>query len=816
MDKYEKITSLLKYSKSSKSIKYKKKNNINILSNYIDFLLINMKNKYSNQNKNIKIINKDNIKQKKINQLFLLTMIIITLFILIKTNDNIINLIKLILDYILSAFKVNINFSYLELIFFFFTLYFFSKKLYQREIRIIKKEYSSNFLIIIIIILLLFNIKSSEIIKSYSPLIILKIKSGNNSKNNPKLFWQAFNSEKVEDFSTMFSGCASLIPSVLGDIITNTGYNFKYIFENCYLLTSLDLSSFSTPDIVFFDTKFNDFISLNNFNYDNKYFSVFILNNQNLNNEIKNTKCYTIVCEDNWKERKNKIIESFDSMNNDNFYFTSFKNKYDNKHYLINKGGTYKIYICFKFKEGYYPINDYENCFTSLFNCSQNLEDYYLDNINHKNCENCLCTTSEICPQFHEKLIEKNKEYVYYCIECECEVEKFSSYRTKISKNLRNVEGLINNVGSYIMLIINIIHYLIMLLFFYKNYYKEIQNKIIEIKIGLIHWTFSKNADKKIEDSSSNKKRIKKTSKLMIEKNINNLRVKKRKNKDAHNAQNKVINHRNNEINKIRKIKKFKTKNKKGIDSNKRAELIKTKSKIIIAKKIMEYNDEEINNLSYEKAITSDKRTYTQYYISLIKTKHLLISSFFNNTDYNIKALKIDLIFFDFALEYTVSALFFIDETMHKTYEGEDEGEINQFSLTIYSLLISIIISALAEKFALTEDAILDYKSLEKKEDLKKEELSLLENIKTQLVIYFIFSGLFLLFFWYYVAMFCAVYHNTQLNLFKDTLMDFVFYYLIYPFLVSLLPGMFRIPSLTNRERNRSYLYEFSQYLQIL
>jgi hypothetical protein len=301
----------------------------------------------------------------------------------------------------------------------------------------------------------------------------------------------------------------------------------------------------------------------------------------------------------------------------------------------------------------------------------------------------------------------------------------------------------------------------------------------------------------------------------MIEKNINNLRVKKRKNKDAHNAQNKVINHRNNEINKIRKIKKFKTKNKKGIDSNKRAELIKKKSKIIIAKKIMEYNDEEINNLSYEKAITSDKRTYTQYYISLIKTKHLLISSFFNNTDYNIKALKIDLIFFDFALEYTVSALFFIDETMHKTYEGEDEGEINQFSLTIYSLLISIIISALAEKLALTEDAILDYKSLEKKEDLKKEELSLLENIKTQLVIYFIFSGLFLLFFWYYVTMFCAVYHNTQLNLFKDTLMDFVFYYLIYPFLVSLLPGIFRIPSLTNIERNRSYLYEFSQYLQI-
>ena len=41
-----------------------------------------------------------------------------------------------------------------------------------------------------------------------------------------------------------------------------------------------------------------------------------------------------------------------------------------------------------------------------------------------------------------------------------------------------------------------------------------------------------------------------------------------------------------------------------------------------------EYNDYEMNNLPYEEAIKIDKRTYWEYYLSLIKTKELLIFSF--------------------------------------------------------------------------------------------------------------------------------------------------------------------------------------------
>ena len=36
----------------------------------------------------------------------------------------------------------------------------------------------------------------------------------------------------------------------------------------------------------------------------------------------------------------------------------------------------------------------------------------------------------------------------------------------------------------------------------------------------------------------------------------------------------------------------------------------------------MDYTDDEINELPYNLTLQFDKRTYCQYYISLIKTKH--------------------------------------------------------------------------------------------------------------------------------------------------------------------------------------------------
>ena len=69
--------------------------------------------------------------------------------------------------------------------------------------------------------------------------------------------------------------------------------------------------------------------------------------------------------------------------------------------------------------------------------------------------------------------------------------------------------------------------------------------------------------------------------------------------------------------------------------------------------------------------------------------------------------------------------------------------------------------------------------------------------------------------FLYYVVCFCAIYKNTQIHLIKDTLVSFALS-MIYPFFSFLLPGILRIPSLSNKNNKRELLYKLSKFLQML
>lgn len=54
------------------------------------------------------------------------------------------------------------------------------------------------------------------------------------------------------------------------------------------------------------------------------------------------------------------------------------------------------------------------------------------------------------------------------------------------------------------------------------------------------------------------------------------------------------------------------------------------KGKKSLTNNINRYNDYELNNLGYNIALKNDKRSYFQYYYSLLKMKHLLYSLLLN------------------------------------------------------------------------------------------------------------------------------------------------------------------------------------------
>ena len=229
---------------------------------------------------------------------------------------------------------------------------------------------------------------------------------------------------------------------------------------------------------------------------------------------------------------------------------------------------------------------------------------------------------------------------------------------------------------------------------------------------------------------------------------------------------------------------------------------------------IIKYIDLELNTLSYKKALQLDNRNYCSYYLSLIRTKHILFFSFFPTFDYNAPTLKIFLFFFNFTVNFVVNALFFNDDTMHKIYtDGGSFNFIYNIPQILYSSIISGIILSIITTLALSDSHFIKLKQYHNKNDINLKAKEVLGILKIKFALFFIVNFVLLTLFWFYLACFCAVYKNTQIHLIKDTLISFGTSK-IYPFGIYLIPGIFRIISL--KQKNKECIYNFSKILEML
>ena len=335
-------------------------------------------------------------------------------------------------------------------------------------------------------------------------------------------------------------------------------------------------------------------------------------------------------------------------------------------------------------------------------------------------------------------------------------------------------KGLIKNIGNYILIFIIIIN-IILFVLFKKNGFKEVKNQIDNIK----------------KNNEEIKNRNNKKQKYNPPKN--KIKNKRKKNKNI--IKNIINVEAMNDISNV----KFKNNNETLDNNNKMINKIK-------------FNDNELNNLSYEKAFIIDKRKYFDYYFSLLKTKHILLFTFFNNNDYNSKIIKIYLFLFTLALFLVTNALFYNDSTMHKIYELQGNYNfINQIPIIFYSSIISSFISIIIKYLSLSENDILNLKS--EINSVKEKSEKILICLKIKFSLFFILTFILLILFWYYICCFCAIYRNTQIHLIKDCLSSYGLS-LLYPIIIYLVPGIFRIPSLKAKNKDKETMYKFSKLLQ--
>jgi len=440
-------------------------------------------------------------------------------------------------------------------------------------------------------------------------------------------------------------------------------------------------------------------------------------------------------------------------------------------------------------------------------------------------------------------LCEKDCIFIYYC-ECRPKTKfeelinininqkellnKFVDFQSNTNfyvifcfKTFFCIEGMKNNIGSYTLLIIIIVNIIGTILF-----YKIGRKKIIKRIKSIFLYTKSKNKNKNlINEDKKNKKNIKYMNKKKSLKNksnnntIYNIKKTKKNNNPPKRSNIKIKQNSKSlynltckdtlkSINKFSKLdKSFKQQQQNNLNlskSNKKEKKPKQESTFML-----KYTDKEINSFKYEKAIKYDKRTYFQYYLSLLKTKHLFIFTFITINDYNSRIIKINLFLFSFILAYAINSFFFQDSAIHNIYINNGMYNfIYQIPQICYSTILLALITFLFKYLALSENSLIELKNSK----LLNNYNEIIKRLKIKIILFYILLFIFLLLFWYYLGCFCSVFRNSQMHLIKDTLFSFLLS-LIYPFGLQLLPGIFRIPALKNKNKK---CFQFSKIVQLI
>ena len=147
---------------------------------------------------------------------------------------------------------------------------------------------------------------------------------------------------------------------------------------------------------------------------------------------------------------------------------------------------------------------------------------------------------------------------------------------------------------------------------------------------------------------------------------------------------------------------------------------------------------------------------------------------------------------------------------MHKIHENNGAFDIiYQIPQILYSSIICAVINMILKLLSLSEKNILLIKQEKNVNIAIKKSKNIERFISIKFIIFFILSTVLLIFFWYFISCFCAVYTNTQSILIKDTLVSFGLS-MLYPFCFNIFPGMLRIPALKAKNKDKKYLYKAS------
>ena len=360
---------------------------------------------------------------------------------------------------------------------------------------------------------------------------------------------------------------------------------------------------------------------------------------------------------------------------------------------------------------------------------------------------------------------------------------------------IASVDYITKNPGFYLLSLILLFLFIIIFIFIFKGY-NSLSQRIDEA----IKMKFHPELDVSNKNLIVLKIKIKHKNSSRIKKNKNK-RSKSTKNMNRDMKKTKTINIRGNRGNSVA--------SNNNMMSNKNSDPKNQLTKVDSLGQLNEENDGnaytfendyELNNISFQQAIKIDNREFCDLYRSLIKNKQLIMFSFFDFNSYNSPIIKKTIFFLSFIYHYGFNAFFFTDEILDTIFE--EEGKYNPLvlvPLAVYSAMITtVFIKLLVDFLVLTEKQVLRIKNEETEEKANDEKKRLMKITIIKLCIFFSINIILLIFFWFYLTCFNAVYPNTQIFLVINTAISFVISNII-PLIYNLIPAFIRNDILTNK-----------------
>ena len=168
-----------------------------------------------------------------------------------------------------------------------------------------------------------------------------------------------------------------------------------------------------------------------------------------------------------------------------------------------------------------------------------------------------------------------------------------------------------------------------------------------------------------------------------------------------------------------------------------------------------------------------------------------------------------------FPINITFNSFFFTNKNIQATYIKKLDDISIFFENLLHSFISSIcssIILILLKILCLTHSSVMSLRKIKSVEKARKRAQWTLRCIKLRILIYYLLSFIFLIIFGYYVACFCTIFENTQIELIKAMFTSWALS-LVYPFFICFVTSITRILALRCKKK---CIYRINQLLQFI